>query len=171
MSQPIEILVRPATAKDIDFLRAMTVEAAYWDPSADRPSNEMVLSDPNISRYIDGFRRAGDFGLIAESEEREPVGAAWFRFFSHDDPAYGYVADDVPEVAIAVVAAWRGKGVGDRLLRELAACAHEAGLGGLSLSVSNANPARRLYERLGYRKHSFDGDSTTMLLNLGAPPE
>lgn len=168
----LEILVRPATQKDLPFLERMTAIAAFWDPAQDRPSDAVALADPAIGMYVQGFRtRPGDFGLVAESHEREPIGAAWFRFFSEETPAYGFVAADIPEVTLAVEAEWRGNGIGERLMRELAACAHEAGLGGLSLSVSNANGrARRLYDRLGYRVASHQGDSRTMVLDLGRQP-
>lgn len=160
------LLVRPAISDDIHFLRQMLYEAAYWSAESERPPLRQAMTEPAIRHYLEGFRRPGDFGLIAESEEREPIGAAWFRFFSSDDPGYGYVADDVPEVTIAVVPEWRGKGLGGRLLQELLSCAHEAGLGRVSLSVNPANPAKRLYERLGFVRTGFDGDSETMVVEL-----
>ncbi|MGW7072581.1 hypothetical protein ACWGII_29645 [Streptomyces sp. NPDC054855] len=42
------------------------------------------------------------------------------RFFTEDEPAYGFVHADIPELAIGVVADWRGRGVGRALLRALA---------------------------------------------------
>lgn len=159
-------LVRPATADDLPFLQQMLYEAAFWNAEAERPPLRQAINDPAIRHYLEGFRKPGDFGLVAESEEREPIGAAWFRFFSSEDPGYGYVADDVPEVTIAVVPKWRGKGLGGRLLQELLACAHEAGLGRVSLSVSPANPARHLYTRLGFTRTGYSGDSETMVAEL-----
>jgi predicted N-acetyltransferase YhbS len=45
----------------------------------------------------------------------------------------------------------RGQGVGEKLMRALIGEAARRGLG-LCLSVWTANPARRLYERLGFRE-------------------
>ena len=44
----------------------------------------------------------------------------------------------------------RGQGVGEKLMRALIGEAARRGLG-LCLSVRSENPARRLYERLGFR--------------------
>lgn len=160
------VIVRTANANDLPFLQEMLHEAAYWNAEGERPSLLAAMRNPEIQRYLEGFRRPGDFGLIAVTGDGDPVGAAWFRFFTSEAPGYGYVADDVPEVTIAVVPEWRGRGLGGRLLQELLACAHEAGLGRVSLSVSPANPARRLYERLGFVRTGYSGDSETMVVEL-----
>ena len=63
-----------------------------------------------------------------------------------------YVADPFPEaeVAVTVVDAWQGRGVGSLLLRRLAAHAVGAGLEALSASVLAANaPALALMRGLG----------------------
>lgn len=52
-------------------------------------------------------------------------------------------------VDIALLPAFRNRGLGTRLLMELAVEAEERGVP-LSLSVRPDNPARRLYERLGF---------------------
>lgn len=162
-----DVLVRPATANDYGFLREMLYEAVFWNPDGDRPSIVTAMQDPSIAHYIEGFRRPGDFGLVAETLDKEPVGATWFRFFSAANPSYGYVAGDVPEIAIAVIDGWRGKGLGSRLLQELLSCAHEAGLARVSLSVSPANPAKRLYERLGFVRVGHT-DPETMVAELSS---
>lgn len=50
---------------------------------------------------------------------------------------------------IALLPAWRGRGLGTRCLQALAREAHAAGQA-LSIQVEIHNPARRLYERLGF---------------------
>jgi ribosomal protein S18 acetylase RimI-like enzyme len=62
--------------------------------------------------------------------------------------------------------AHRGAGIGALLLQELARLAAAEGFAQLSLSVDTDNPARRLYERLGYRELSADGDGVRMLIRL-----
>lgn len=50
---------------------------------------------------------------------------------------------------IALLPAWRGRGLGTRCLQDLAARADACGLA-LGIQVEIHNPARRLYERLGF---------------------
>ena len=94
------------------------------------------------------------------------MGAAWVRFLSESDPGYGFVDAATPELSMGVVQAWRGRGVGSRLLDALIAVAREKGLASLSLSVEPDNYARRLYERVGFRQVDESSGSLTMILRL-----
>jgi ribosomal protein S18 acetylase RimI-like enzyme len=83
-----------------------------------------------------------------------------------DDPGYGFVAADVPEITIAIRAAHRGRGLGGALLDAVLTQARERGLRAVSLSVEDGNRARRLYERAGFVVVGRSGTSDTMLLDL-----
>ncbi|MCC5887678.1 MAG: GNAT family N-acetyltransferase [Gammaproteobacteria bacterium] len=66
-----------------------------------------------------------------------------------------YVLPPVPEDAwylqhLAVVAQARGRGVGERLLVNAMERSREAGFGRVLLDLYAENPARRLYERMGF---------------------
>ena len=153
--------MRPAGREDVPFLREMLYEAAFWRSGDARPPLDEALATPALARYLHGFGRAGDTGVIAYDGDR-PVGAAWFRRFSPREPGYGFVDGATPELSIAVVADLRGTGVGRQLLEGLLGRARQQGLPGLSLSVANDNPARRLYERLGFEVVEQHEGSTTM---------
>lgn len=142
--------IRPATAGDGDFLADMLVEAVNWSPEWKRQSRRRVLSAPATARYIAGWPRETDLGVVAEAGG-EPAGAAWLRFFPASDPGYGFVAAGVPELTIGVAAPWRGRGAGRALLRAVAGQARSAGIARISLSVERRNFARGLYESEGYR--------------------
>ena len=158
--------IRPATADDAGFLALMVREAAYWHPGTAPPPLDVVLRDHAIGHYVDAWPRAGDGGVVAIDDDGTPIGAAWWRTFTEDDPGYGYVDDGTPEMAIGVEAAWRGRGVGEALLGALHAAAQAAGVARLSLSVERDNPARRLYERVGYVEVRGDAGAATMVLAL-----
>jgi len=161
----VEVRLRDARPDDAAFLAAMLVEAADWRPgSTQLPAT--VLAWPRVDRYVEGWPRPGDLALVAEATD-DRVGAAWCRLFSADRPGYGFVAADVPELSIAVVPRWRGHGVGRRLVEALLARAAAAGHPSISLSVDRGNPARRLYESLGFREVGGEGGSVTMLAATG----
>lgn len=141
----------------------MLVEAVNWSPGRQPRSRRLVLSDPRTARYIAGWPRETDLGVIAEAGA-EPVGAAWVRFFPAGDPAYGFVSSDVPELTIGVAAGWRGRGIGRGLLRAVAALAAEAGTGRISLSVERENFARGLYLSEGFTVADASGPQSDIMV-------
>jgi GNAT superfamily N-acetyltransferase len=161
-----DVVLRPAVAEDGPFIRLAGYDAAF-PPGFDRPPIEFAMEIPDLRHYIDGWPRPGDLGVIAERDGR-PVGAAWCRLFPADDPGYGWVDAETPELGIAVVDGLRGQGIGRRLLRALARAAAEAGHERLCLSVSQDNPrAVALYLTEGYRVVGLDdGGSLTMVVPL-----
>lgn len=132
------ITFRSAGPDDAPFLAEMLLEAVNWHPER-RMSMTQVLATPALAHYVAGWPRPGDGGVIAVASQR-PIGAAWWRFFPEDDPGYGFVSATVPELSIAVVAHWRGRGVGRALLREAIAAAADQ-CRQMSLSVERAAAA------------------------------
>jgi ribosomal protein S18 acetylase RimI-like enzyme len=97
------------------------------------------------------------------------VGAAWYRLFERDQPGYGFVDEETPELAIAVVPSRRGRGIGDALLKELYVRAKHDGHKAVSLAAESDNePLVSYYEsRHGFaRVHEDGGDSVTMRREL-----
>ena len=135
---------RSAEARDFGFLATMLGEAAVWRPDKPTPSGDRVLADPRYAMYLAGWPRPGDFGLIAEEES--PIGAAWYRTFTHLTHGYGFVAEGIPELSIAVTTSRRHEGIGRRLLVDLVEASVSQGYAAISLSVAEGNPARGLYE-------------------------
>jgi GNAT superfamily N-acetyltransferase len=161
--------IRPATGEDGEFLADVLVEAVNWSPEWKPRSRRRVLSDPRKAHYTAGWPLDTDLGVIAVAGS-EPAGGAWARFFPADDPAYGFVAPDVPELTIGVAAAWRGTGVGRALLRAVTALAAEAGIERISLSVERKNFARGLYLSEGFTVvDASDPQSDTMVKSLAEP--
>ncbi len=154
---------RAATPADEPFLREMLWLAYNWRDQTVAPDHWPDPDGPR--RYVEGFGRPGDAGVVAETGE-EPAGAAWYRLLPAADAGYGYVADDVPEVTIGVAAAHRGQGVAAELLERLKAAAAADGLRALSLSVEPDNHALRLYERAGFEPAGQSGGSVTLLATL-----
>ncbi len=159
-TQPIDRFeLRPATAADEPLLTEMLRLAAGWR------ADEAAELDARTAMYVRGYGRPGDAGVVAERGGK-PVGAAWYRRFTADHALFGFVAETVPELAIAVRHEARGTGAGSALLEELIGLAVRDGLPGLSLSVEKDNPARRLYERAGFETIRESDTALTMVRRL-----
>ena len=156
-----DIRYRSAGPHDFTFLATMLGEAAVWRPDKPTPTSDQVLADPRYSMYLAGWPRPGDFGLIAE--QVGPVGAAWYRTYTEASHGYGFVAEDVPELSIAVIVSRRHEGIGRWLLVDLINASISQGYAGLSLSVAETNPARHLYESVGFVPVEKHGSSWTMV--------
>ena len=159
------VSLRPASAEDVKFLRQMLLIAADWRATSEPRTVEEMLSDPTLARYVADWPREGEFGSIAE-EMDVPVGAAWCRFCSDDDPGYGFVGRSVPELSIGVVQRVRGRGVGRQLLMEVVRQARRRSLERVSLSVEPDNPAMHLYESVGFETVGRKGAAVTMVLRM-----
>ena len=147
----------------------MLGEAAVWRPDKPTPTAEQVMADPRYAMYLAGWPREGDDGLVAEHDG--PVGADWYRAYTEASHGYGFVAEGVPELSIAVIASRRREGIGRRLLVDLIDASVAQGYSSISLSVREDNPARRLYESVGFVLVEKDGTSWTMVRPAGDPSE
>ena len=158
--------VRPAESRDVAFMAAMLVEAAFPPWTDPKPMPDEALANPHSARYLRSWGRAGDLGVIAE-DESGAIGAAWCRLLPASEPGYGFVAEDVPEIAMAVVPKHRGEGVGQQLLTALIEDASSHGVRALSLSVHVLNPvALHTYERAGFVRVGGTDTVRVMLLTL-----
>jgi GNAT superfamily N-acetyltransferase len=165
----VDAVLRPARPNDVEHIRWALYTALAWDPERRLPPPEATLEHPEAVRYHRDWGRRGDLGVVAELDG-QVVGVAYCRLFTEADHGHGYVDEATPEVAVAVREGNRGGGLGARLLNALADRARAAGFERLSLSVAARNPARRLYERLGYRELSTEGDAVRMLLKRPSAP-
>ncbi|GAA4658460.1 GNAT family N-acetyltransferase [Streptomyces chumphonensis] len=155
--------LRSATGDDTEFLADMLVAAVNWDPARPQASREQVLGDRLTAHYVEGWPRVGDLGALAVDTGGQPIGAVWLRLFSADDPGYGFVAANVPELSLGVVPPWRGRGVGRALLTEITRQAEASGFTRMCLSVERANRAFNLYAGEGFTTVESGPDSDTMI--------
>jgi len=160
------IETRLATGEDEPMLWIALAWAAHMPGDGSSDDVQAARTEPALAVYAENFGTAGDVGVIAlEAGTHGFVGAAWLRPIR----AYAFVRENVPELAIGVDSAWRGHGVGGRLMRELLEAA-DSDYAATCLSVRRENPAVRLYERLGYEmvpgsviENRVGGESITML--------
>jgi ribosomal protein S18 acetylase RimI-like enzyme len=153
--------IRHATPDDEPLLWEMLYLALFVPPGSPPLPRELVQG-PGLARYVRGWGREHDLGAVALHPTRgEPIGAAWLRLWASDDRGYGYCDAETPELSMAVLPAYRGQGVGSRLLEYLLRAAEEHHPA-VSLSVSPDNPALRLYCRFGFVVVGAAGQSVIM---------
>ncbi len=158
--------IREGHANDLPFLRQMLMQAYHWNHVGPLPPADEFLSQPNIMERLEDWRPAdGDRAVIAEVEGK-PIGAAWYRFGTEDNHAYGYINPQTPELGIGVLPDHRSQGVGRPLINALIDRARQEQVQALSLSVDPANYALKLYESVGFTLVGLEGTSLTMSLQL-----
>ena len=141
---------------------------------------DIIDNDPEIKRYWDGFgSQIGDIGIMAiDTKTAEVIGCAWGRALPKDAPGFGYLADDIPEVGLALLPEYQRKGIGTALLRTLlAAYASDpnapsgTGWQQISLSTTRTNKvAQQVYENLGFRIVKED-DAGDLLMVTDLDPQ
>ena len=148
----------------------MLFHAAHMSEDGERTADP-AKRNPELAHYVHAWGRPGDVGVIAEARESgSRIGAAWVRLLSDEPHSIAYVDAATPELAIAVVPDWAGKGVGSVLLDAcLRAC--QPLYASVALSVRGSNPARRLYERAGFEvvrraPNRVGGESLIMIVRF-----
>ena len=155
--QTMELEIRPIRDPEIPLLEDFLYEA-IWQPAGTPPLPREVIRTPALYAYVEAFgQRKGDCCLVAETGGRV-VGAVWCRRMY----GFGWVEVSVPEMAVALMPAYRGLGIGTRLLKALFDELRRRGVRSVSLSVQRANPAVRLYLRLGFREVAGSAEEVVM---------
>jgi len=148
---------RELTAVDYQILREMFYLSLFVPEGKDLyPKSVMDL--PELSIYISGFGKDGDFGFVCEYDGK-PVGAIWGRVFDEENKGFGFIDDETPELGMAVIPEYRNRGIGKELLSRFLNEAKRRGYRTVSLSVDKRNPAKHVYERAGfeiYRENEGD---------------
>jgi ribosomal protein S18 acetylase RimI-like enzyme len=143
-----DLMIRKAVQKDVDFLWEM-LYLSLFTAEGQEPFNRDIIKEPSISKYVDGWGRDGDVGFIALIDGK-PVGSVIARLFCEDNKGYGFIDSETPELGMALIPEYRGKGIGTELLKSMLKELRCKGIVAISLSVDLNNPAIRLYERFGF---------------------
>ena len=133
------ITVRFATAADVETILRFIKGLAEFEKEPD------AVKTTTADLLRDGFGEYPKFEVLLAEINQEPVGfALFFPTYSTWEGRGGIHLEDlfVPEQ-------WRGHGVGQVLMVELAKIAVARGCGRLELSVLHWNSAREFYHRLG----------------------
>jgi ribosomal protein S18 acetylase RimI-like enzyme len=157
----METVIRPLKPTEYALLRDFLYLAIYI-PEGVEPPPRSILEQPDLQVYLKDFGSfPHDRALLAVCGG-VPAGLVWTRIM--DD--YGHLDDDTPSLAISVQPQYRGQGIGTSLMQAMLDLLREAGVRQTSLSVQTANPAMRLYRRMGYVTLREHGGEALMVCKL-----
>jgi GNAT superfamily N-acetyltransferase len=156
----IPMTIRTATAADIGLVFGFIRDLARYE----RLENRVIATEDDLRHWLFGARPYAE--VLIASEGDEPAGfALFFPSFSTFLGRPGIYLED-----LYVREASRGRGIGRRLLQELARIAVERGWGRVEWAVLDWNAsAIGFYERLGatllddWRICRLTGDALTRL--------
>lgn len=144
-TSPLSIVFRELRPDERPLLREFLLRAIYLPEGTPPPPPEIVES-PELKIYFEDFGlHDADHALVAAAGE-EVIGCVWCRRM-HD---FGYVDPQTPSLALSLREEYRGRGIGARLLGNMLRLLRRKDYAQVSLSVQKANPAFRLYKRLGF---------------------
>lgn len=139
------------------MLPGLLLKAIYLPEGTPPPSFQVVFT-PELLPYTVGFGAGAYDRALCAVVRGEVIGAVWVRLVK----GFGYLDDATPELVLVVEEPFRGRGIGAELLRRMLLQAADEGMERLSLSVQRANPARRLYLRMGFETVRSHGGEDIM---------
>lgn len=158
----MDITYRKIRQNEFYFLKEMLYEALYV-PKGKPKFPVAILEEPNIAKYVSNWESNNyDLAMVALDGERL-IGAIWGRQFREESKGYGFVNARTPEISMAVLEAYRNKGIGTNLINAIEVAYAQEGIKALSLSVDKSNPAQHLYTRNGYVIYEEVGTAFTMI--------
>ena len=158
----------------------MSVIASFGAAPAGGSNRELddvmtIMEDAFDPRFGEGWSRSQCDGMLGDVH-------SWITLISMDDEPAGFamarmIVDEAELLLIAVRPSFRGRGIGQDLLRQVQATAAERGAKRLHLEMRAGNAAAKLYhaagfEKIGHRRNYYSGengerfDAITLALEL-----
>jgi len=162
----MNIKLRKSQQSDIPFLKEMLYEAVFWRNSLNKPSFDVGLSYPDVSKSLaDWGNRDGDMAVIS-CIDSTPVGAAWVRYWNNKVNIRGYIEEKTPVLVIGVHRAYRRLGIAEKMINWLIDEVSKYSIQEISLMVTKDNHALYLYLKCGFKEFDDKGDSLLMLRKI-----
>lgn len=166
----MQALIRALKPDDESFLWHMLYYAAHMQEDGEM-TPDAAKQNPDLQKYVQEWGCETDVGVLAlHPLTHHPLGAAWIRILLEAKKMSPMIPDGTPELAIAVLPDFIGKGIGTQLLIHLLEAARES-YPAIMLSVRQNNPAWHLYERMGFQVvdtalNRVGSESFVMLIQL-----
>ena len=159
----MEYKIRQMNNTEYPLLNDFLYEAIYI-PDGTAVPLKSVITCPELQVYIADFGNSKhDKALIAEVDANI-VGAIWARIMND----YGHIDENTPSLAMSVLKAYRGMGIGTLLLTQMLLAEKTAGYAKLSLSVQKVNYAVKLYRKAGFTTVKETTEEYIMVADLNS---
>ena len=156
-------VVRALESADREILQEATLINLNWQ--SERFTLDDLHANPDFTHYAEIDFARGDYGFVVTKGGRW-VSVVWVIFPSREHSGYGYVSEGVPELSVCVRAGHRRRGTGRMLMTKAMDEAGRRGVPAVSLSVEQPNPARGLYETMGFVDVPDAPNAGTMLVRV-----
>ena len=155
--------IREMRKEEYSLLSDFLYEAIYI-PAGTAAPPKSVISCTELQVYIANFGNSKhDKALIAEVDGNI-VGAIWARIMND----YGHIDENTPSLAMSVLKAYRGMGIGTLLLTQMLLAEKAAGYAKISLSVQKDNYAVKLYRKAGFTTVKETTEEYIMVADLNS---
>lgn len=153
--------IREMHTSEYHLLKDFLYDAIYIPNGMKAPSRS-IIEHPELQVYIQNFKSSQhDTAFVAEVNGNV-IAAAWVRIMND----YGHIDNHTPSLAMSVLQAYRGLGIGTALLSELLAYLKSQGYKNISLSVQKENYAVSMYKKSGFKIIHETNDEYIMQVTL-----
>lgn len=155
--------IREMQKEEYGLLSDFLYEAIYIPDGMAAPPKS-VIACPELQVYIADFGNSKHDKALIAAVDGNIVGAIWARIMND----YGHIDENTPSLAMSVLKAYRGIGIGTSLLTQMLSTEKVAGYAKLSLSVQKDNYAVKLYRKAGFITVSDTDEEYIMVVNLNS---
>ena len=160
----MNLMIREIEPLEYELLEPFLYEAVF-QPDPNNLIPREVTQTPEAKNYYEDFGRPHDRALLAEVDG-QVVGAVWTRIIDGPVKGFGYIDEKTPEFAISLLEAYRGKGIGTKLMQDMLDLLRRDGYARTALSVQKANYAVRMYRAVGFEIVEEREDDYLMVCTL-----
>ena len=140
--------IRTMKTDEYPLLKEFTYHAIFQRDLNNLVSKD-ILNDPRLRVFYENFGKAGDLCLVAMNND-EIIGAVWTRILAGEIKGFGNIDHTTPEFAISLLPAFRGLGIGTKLMLEMLNILKRKGYKRASLAVQKDNYALKMYKAVGF---------------------
>lgn len=140
------MLIRQMTPQDYPLLEEFLYQAIFVPKGVPAP-DRTIIQLPELQLYVKDFGQfPNDETMVAEADG-QVTGMIWTRII--DD--YGHLDKKTPSLAMSLLPAYHGQGIGTELLKTFLEHLRKKGYHKVSLSVQKENDAVNMYQKAGFQ--------------------